>query len=61
MFKTSFFLFQATEDKEEGSCNKGSKLLQCCISNSKLVAGIAILILTNTLSLRVTYQAGNYP
>jgi hypothetical protein len=61
MIKTSLFLFQATEDKEEGSCNKEPKFLQCCIGNSKLFASSAILILTNTLSLMVTYKTGNYP
>ncbi len=61
MIKPSLFLIQATEDKEEGSCNKEPKFLQCCIGNSKLVASSAILILTDTLSLMVTYKTGNFP
>ncbi len=61
MFKTSLFLFQAIEDKDKGSCNKEPKFLQCCIGNSKLVASSAILILTDTSLLIVTYHTGNYP
>ncbi len=60
MFKTGLFLFQATEDKIKAAVTR-SHSLQCCIGNSKLVASIAILILTDTLSWIITYHTGNYP